>query len=120
MSKQKSTESKPRPREREFTKVSSKLIFRILQSLNPDDEGGLSTIPKIVHEMRPLLSNWVTNEITDKAVCGYLYEHWHDLTVLFNLLSQEKEVVELIEDQRAYEEEYARRNPEPDDNDSPF
>jgi len=120
MKKTKSDEPKLRPRSKEFTKVSSGLIFRILQNLNPIDEGGLSTIPKIVYDMGDDLAKWASDKITDKALCGRLFNHWHNLTVLFSLFGQEKEVVDLVEARRAYEEEYARRNPDPDDEESPF
>ncbi len=120
MEKSKPGKLKPRPREREFTKISTGLIYRILKNLDPKEMGGSSEIPDIVYDLGHDLADWARDRISDKSVCGRLFSHWHNLIVLFDLLCKEKEVAEFIEDQVAYDEEYARRNPEPEDDELPF
>ncbi|GAH62522.1 unnamed protein product, partial [marine sediment metagenome] len=92
-----------------------------LKNLDPDAEGEyLHNVPDIVHDLIGDLGRWTSDEITDKKFCGRLFIHCHNLMHLFDLFSKEKEVAEFIKDQTAYDEEYAKRNPEPEDYEIPF
>jgi len=109
---------KPRPRNREFTKVSTGLIYRTLKNLNPKWES--REVLDVVHDLGHDLAAWASDRISDKSFCGRLFNHWHNLVALFDMLCKEKEVAEFIKDQIAYDEEYAKRNPEPEDDEIPF
>lgn len=121
MEKSKPGKLKPRPRNRKFMKVSTGLIYRTLKNLDPAGKADfLREFPDVVHDLGCDLADWASDKISDKAFCGRLFNHWHNLVVLFDMLRREKEVAEFIEDQVAYDEEYARRNPESEEPEMPF
>jgi len=107
-----------RPRDRKYCKVSTERIYVILQALRysaNEDTNNFEATNSLIH----MVAKWAKNEMEDKEFCSCVFRSAWILLALGEGLKDEKEVAEFIEDDKKYQEEYAKNNPEEED-DSPF
>ena len=98
------TERKTRPRERKSVKISSEFLFEFWRWLGKDQA---NSIPD---EISMCVAKWAKGNMSDKELGWRIYRIRHNLLVLLELFQEEKEVKEVMDDQRKYDEEYAERN----------